>query len=165
MSRTRKIEVEYAEAIKFQDVLKELNFESIGEFVELIGGVMGMINVNDMDNVKRISEAFAPRIGYIIDKIGYGDKVIEKNKSMRDFYDEQQRKLAEAKAEKEKEKDSGITFQVDPSLMKSIKNSVGSEAGNCAQSVGGGWYQLPDGSKVRKKNIPKDVVIEKEKTK
>jgi len=106
MSRKKweKLEIDYAEAIKFQDAIKELQFESIGEFVELIGGLMGMINVNDIDNAKKISEAFALRIGYIIDKIGYADKVIDKNKTMRDFYEEQQQRL-EAQKEAQKEAD------------------------------------------------------------
>ena len=113
MSRKKweKLEKEYSEAIMFQDVLKKLQFESIGEFVELIGGLMGMINVNDIDNAKKISEAFALRIGYILDKIGYVDKVIEKNKTMRDFYEEQERKLAEAQEKKKEQKDKEPTIE------------------------------------------------------
>jgi hypothetical protein len=106
MSRKKweKLEEEYAEAMLFQDTLKKLQFESIGEFVELVGGVMGMININDYDRAKKISEAFALRIGYILDKIGYVDKVIDKNKSMRDFYEEQQKRLIEQeKVKKEAE--------------------------------------------------------------
>lgn len=108
MSRKKweKLEQEYAEAILFQDVLKKLQFESVGEFVELVGGVMGMINVNDIDNAKKISEAFALRIGYILDKIGYVDKLIDNNKSMRQFYEEHQKKLSEQE-EAKKKVDSG----------------------------------------------------------
>ena len=208
MSRKKweKMQEEYAEAIKFQDVLKELKFDSIGEFVELIDGVMGMVNVNDIDNAKRICDVFALRIGYIIDKIGYADKVIDKNKTMRDFYEDRQRQLAEQKAAKDQEiidacededcdegigtvtavdsettdeaaeqlkrfnekeyakktstdlnDEAVITFQLDPDLFNDVKEASTAVK---AISLGGGWYELSDGQKVRKKNLPENVILE-----
>lgn len=168
MSRKKweALEKEYSEAILFQDVLKKLQFESIGEFVELIGGVMGMLNVNDIDNAKKISEAFALRIGYILDQIGYVDKIIDKNKTMRDFYEEQQKKLAEQAKQKElakateaanatvldtvPEPEAAMTFQLDPELFKVS-----------AKHVGAGWYELSTGKRIRgRNNLPENVLVE-----
>jgi hypothetical protein len=150
-----KIKEKYAEAILFQDIIiNELNFNSVGEFVELVGGVFGMLNVNNIDNAKRISEAFAVRIGYILDKIGYVDKIIENNKSMRDYYEEQQKliKEKEEKVEKKKVEENTVFIDTNPDLANLVKREV--------KYVGAGWYLLPDGNKVRgKQNIPEGFEI------
>ncbi len=157
-NKDRKLMEEYGEAIKFQDTIKKLNFNSVGEFVELVGGIMGMVNVNDIDNAKKICGPFAERIGHILVELNYVDKVIEKNKSMRDFYNEQQRQIKEAaeakKAAEEAEKEPVISLDVDPALLNIINKSV------TAKSVGAGWYELSNGAKVRgKKNLPEGVEV------
>jgi len=157
----KRIKEEYGEAMKFQDVVKELNFKSVGEFVELIGGVFGMLNINDIDNAKAFSQAFAERIGHILLEIGHVDKIIAGDKSMRDFYKEQLIKEDEIKAKKEVEEkieNPAITLELTPELKESVANLTKTST---AKYVGGGWFELDNGERIRgKNNLPESVVVQ-----
>jgi len=78
--------------VKFQAAIESQGFDDVGEFVELIGGVMGMINLNDLENARKISDKFAVQIGHILTEIGYIDREID-GKTMKQYYDDQQENL------------------------------------------------------------------------
>ena len=75
--------------LKFSEAVVDNGFEDVGEFVELIGGVMGMINLDDIENAKKISGPFAIQIGHILSEIGYTEKKIE-GKTMQEYYEDNQ---------------------------------------------------------------------------
>lgn len=86
------------EAQKFRTTINQLGYESIGDFVELVGGIVSMLikeDSHERDAFKVMGEQLVMHTGVIIEQIGHFDKIVEKNEEL---------KKASEKAEEDREK-------------------------------------------------------------
>jgi len=98
------------ESTKFSLALKELGYESIGEFVELVGGFAAMISEGKDASI--MAKPLAEHCGVLIERMGHLDAVKKKNRDLKEI-DEQ--------IEKAKEDKPAITMDLDPSLIANLK--------------------------------------------
>jgi len=74
------------EAQTFRNVIKNLGYESIGDFIELAGGIVSMLMQDDnpeKENVKVMGEQLVMQTGIIIEQIGHFDKIVERNEELK----------------------------------------------------------------------------------
>ncbi len=116
------------EAQKFRSVINALGYESIGDFIELTGGIVSMLIQSDesdenKENIRVMGEQLVMHTGIIIEQIGHLDKVIERNEDLK--------KAAEKAKENREKKDKAIAAaaqaqaEANPIITKPTKNDKG----------------------------------------
>jgi len=112
------------EAQKFRSVINALGYESIGDFIELTGGIVSMLiqpDNPDAENVKVMGEQLVMHTGIIIDQIGHLDKVIERNEELK----KAAKKAEENREKKEKAMAAAQAAEANPIITNPTKNDKG----------------------------------------
>jgi hypothetical protein len=75
-----------SEVQRFKDLLIELGYTNIGEFIELIGGFIAMVDGDEEDQkkAKEIAGPLTMQIGFMIERLDLLDQIIEKNKNLKE---------------------------------------------------------------------------------
>jgi len=103
------------ESTKFSLALRELGYESIGEFLEIVGGFSAM--VSEGKDASYMAKPLAEHCGQLIERIGHLEAVKKKNKQLKEIDD----KIEETKVEAEVKDTPAISMQLDPELLKGLK--------------------------------------------
>ena len=108
------------EAQKFRATINQLGYENIGDFVELVGGIVSMLikeDSHEKDAFKVMGEQLIMHTGIIIEQIGHLDKVIEKNEDL---------KKAAEKAENDRDKkDRAMLAASESKIVTPPRNANG----------------------------------------
>jgi hypothetical protein len=110
---------------KFRDVLTELGYESIGDFVELAGGMASMLMQNQTeedsvkkDNVNVMGEQFVAQTGIIIERIGHLDKLIQRNEELKKAAEEAKERAQKVARAKQAAEGVPTLYAPDGSVLK-----------------------------------------------
>jgi len=98
------------ESTKFSLALKELGYESIGEFLEIVGGFSAMIS--EGKDASYMAKPLAEHCGQLIERIGHLEVVKKKNKDLKEI----DKQIEEAKTPA-----PAISMQLDPKLIEGLK--------------------------------------------
>jgi len=74
------------ESHKFVSTLESLGYESIGDFIEMCGGLVGILideESTQKETAKEMAQQFVMQTGIIIEQIGHLDKIIERNEELK----------------------------------------------------------------------------------
>jgi len=101
------------EAQRFKELLDELGYEGIGGFLELVGGLVAMVDGDeeDFEAAKQIAGPLSMQIGFMIERLGFLERIIEKNQALKE----------ELEGEKK-----GIELDIkdNPELMAAVDRAV-----------------------------------------
>jgi CRISPR/Cas system-associated protein Cas10 (large subunit of type III CRISPR-Cas system) len=125
MSNNQKRSKSKRESQKFRDILSELGYETIGDFIELAGGMVSMLIQNQeekdlvkKDNVNVMGEQFVYQTGIIIERIGHLDKLMQRNEELKKAAEEAKEKAQKIAEGKQKQADAPTLYAPDGSILK-----------------------------------------------